>query len=108
MTFKEYQEAAERTARKVPAAERFTNFGMGLAGETGEVIDYLKKVCFHEHPLDTTKLAEELGDVLWYVATLATTAGLDLDQIAEQNIAKLRARYPNGFDVERSRNRLRW
>lgn len=105
MTFDEYQKAAERTARQVPARERFINFGMGLAGEAGEVVDYLKKVCFHGHSFDTNKLAEELGDLMWYIATVATTAGLSLDIVAVQNIEKLRKRYPDGFSEERSRER---
>lgn len=105
ISFTEYQAAAERTANRQTIdtdAQRYANFGMGLSGEAGEVTDMLKKVVFHGHALDTTELEKELGDVLWYTAALANTAGLSLAMIAEKNVAKLRARYPEGFDTERS------
>jgi NTP pyrophosphatase (non-canonical NTP hydrolase) len=106
MEFNEYQMAAERTARsEVEERGRFTNFAFGLTGETGEVIDCLKKHLFHGHPLDREKLKIELGDVMWYVATLATTASLSLEEIAVANIEKLRSRYPEGFSKENSINR---
>jgi NTP pyrophosphatase (non-canonical NTP hydrolase) len=108
MQFNEYQQLAERTANRGPedTAERmFTNFAFGLAGETGEVIDCLKKHLFHGHPLDREKLKIELGDLLWYIATTATTADISLYEIASANIAKLKARYPEGFSEERSIHR---
>lgn len=106
--FDEYQQLAERTARRSDTdtdVQRYANFGMGLAGEAGETCDYLKKVVFHGHELNDDKLCKELGDVLWYVATLATTAGLTLSEIAGANIKKLKQRYPNGFDTQSSVNR---
>ena len=108
MQFNDYQQLAERTARQANDTneKRFTNFAFGLAGETGEVIDCLKKHLFHGHPLDQDKLKIELGDLLWYVATTATTAGIRLEDIAVANIEKLRARYPDGFSEERSINRV--
>lgn len=108
MQFNEYQQLAERTANRGPedtAERRFTNFAFGLAGETGEVIDCLKKHLFHGHPLDREKLKIELGDVMWYVATIATTAEIPLYEIVSANIAKLKARYPDGFTEEKSINR---
>lgn len=50
-------------------------------------------------------MAEEAGDVLWYLAEIADALGITLEDIARRNIAKLRNRYPDGFDPERSRNR---
>lgn len=107
--FDAYQKLAERTAKRTNNdndVQRYANFGMGLAGEAGETCDYLKKVVFHGHELDKDQLCKELGDVLWYVATLATTAGLSLGEIARANVVKLQLRYPNGFDSERSVNRV--
>lgn len=106
--FDQYQHLAERTANcsEIDSEfRRYANFGMGLAGEAGETCDYLKKVVFHNHSLDKDKLLEELGDCLWYIATLATTANLSLSEVAAANIAKLRNRYPNGFEADRSINR---
>ncbi|WCK56740.1 nucleoside triphosphate pyrophosphohydrolase family protein [Aneurinibacillus sp. Ricciae_BoGa-3] len=108
MDFNKYQELAERTANKSEKDSdnfRFANFGMGISGEAGEVTDLLKKVVFHGHNLDREKLAKELGDVLWYLATIATTANLSLEMIAEKNIEKLKQRYPEGFSETRSINR---
>jgi NTP pyrophosphatase (non-canonical NTP hydrolase) len=106
MDITEYQQYAERTANKSDNISwRLANFGMGLAGEAGEVCDYLKKVVFHGHELDRQKLCDELGDVLWYIATLATTAGLSLREVAWENVNKLKNRYPEGFDSQRSINR---
>lgn len=74
-------------------------------GESGEVAELLKKHMFHQHPLDETKLKKEIGDVLWYTAYLAKVFDFDLNEIAELNIAKLKARYPDGFTPELSQNR---
>lgn len=78
---------------------------LGVAGEAGEVADYIKKFVGHGHALDRDKLANELGDVLWYVAVLADEIGYDLGTVAFKNIEKLKARYPSGFSSERSINR---
>ena len=78
---------------------------MGLNGEAGECIDVLKKHDFQGHVLATDKILDELGDVLWYVAEAAIGINVSLEEIAQHNIAKLRARYPAGFSAERSINR---
>ena len=106
MNFKEYQELAERTAGQISEDKRFANFAMGVAGEAGEVCDYLKKVLFHGHEFDKEILTKELGDVMWYIATLANTANIDLEEIAKKNIEKLKKRYPEGFSEEDSINRV--
>lgn len=80
--------------------------GLGLAGESGEVVDLIKKVVSHGHELDREKLTEELGDVLWYVAMLCTLCAIPMSEVGLRNISKLHRRYPNGFDSERSRNRV--
>jgi NTP pyrophosphatase (non-canonical NTP hydrolase) len=79
--------------------------GLGMAGETGEVVDLIKKVVAHGHELDQHKLIEELGDVMWYIAALCTLMGVGLEDVAFANIAKIKRRYPNGFDPNRSINR---
>lgn len=104
-SFNEYQQLAERTAGRKDQRERFGNFGLGISGEAGEVTDIIKKHLFHGHELDKDKLCKELGDTLWYIATIATTAGITLEEVARGNIEKLMNRYPEGFDKERSINR---
>lgn len=106
MTFDEYQKEAIRTANmNLPDEMKLATFALGLGGEAGEVQDMLKKHLGHGHPLDKTKLAKELGDVLWYIAALADANGLHIEGIAAQNILKLRARYPQGFSTQDSLNR---
>ena len=100
--------AASRTARRGPTdtdRDRRLNFALGLAGEAGEVANYLKKTTFHGHVLEKAVLVEELGDVLWYVAMLMANEGITFDEVASANISKLQARYPQGFSVEASLHR---
>jgi NTP pyrophosphatase (non-canonical NTP hydrolase) len=78
---------------------------LGLAGESGEYADLIKKHLFHSHALDREKARKELSDVLWYVAVAAHQLGFTLSSVAQANVDKLRARYPDGFDPLRSQNR---
>ena len=75
---------------------------IGLAGESGEVAEHIKKGIFHQQGLDVKKLKKELGDVLWYVAALCTILGLSMQDVMNCNIDKLKARFPNGYSPERS------
>lgn len=101
MQFGDYQQAAQRTQAQ-SGDERIDTLvsAVGLVGEAGEVAELLKKHHGHGHHLDLVKLSYELGDVLWYLADLASRHDLDLGQIATQNVAKLRERYPLGFTPE--------
>jgi NTP pyrophosphatase (non-canonical NTP hydrolase) len=103
MDFNDYQILAKRTM--VDGQSQIVNYALGLAGETGETVDFIKKWMFHGHYLDHAKLESELGDVLWYVSALATSFGYSLEEIAEMNIEKLKARYPQGFSESDSINR---
>ena len=107
MTINEYQKLALRTEKGSRTDEypRLLNGLMGLCGEAGEALDELKKHLFQDHWLDKTHIAKELGDVAWYLAVSADALGFDLETIFQMNVDKLRARYPEGFDAERSMNR---
>lgn len=106
MTINEYQKLASRTSNKdLTPTERLLNGVLGLGGESGEAEDIVKKFLFQGHELDTEHIAKELGDICWYIAEAATAIGYDLETIMEQNIEKLRKRYPEGFDSERSMHR---
>ena len=78
---------------------------MGLCGESGEAIDLMKKHLYQGHALDREKLIKELGDVAWYLAEAATGLGVDLSDVLQRNLDKLHARYPHGFDTQRSQHR---
>lgn len=77
----------------------------GLSGESGELIDMVKKWIFHEKELDEDHAKKELGDVMWYVAMICESFGWSLDEIMQMNVDKLKKRYPEGFDTERANNR---
>lgn len=106
MDLDEYQRLAHRTSNfngpELGAPRHLTMAALGLTGEAGEAADIVKKVVFHGHTLDREKLAKEVGDVLWYIAEMATALELPLSEIAAGNIAKLRLRYPSGFSSEAS------
>lgn len=78
------------------------NSVMGLCGESGEAIDIVKKWFAHGHELDTEHFKKELGDIAWYLAEAATAIGVNLEDILNANIEKLKKRYPEGFEKERS------
>lgn len=105
MTANNYQQAALRTADADTPGDLLMNGVMGLNGEAGECIDMVKKAVFQGHKLDFEKLAEELGDVAWYLAVTAHSIGYDLETILKMNVKKLKKRYPDGFDADRSINR---
>ena len=106
MDFYSYQEISRRTLHMNDNQNlTVSNLAMGLAGESGEVVDYLKKIYHHGHILNKQKIMDELGDVLWYVSSLAYVHDIDLEEVAEYNIEKLEKRYPSGFSHEKSKNR---
>ena len=103
MTINEYQKLAMTTLNpELDKKDVLINGVMGLCGESGEAIDIVKKWLAQGHELDKEKLAGELGDVAWYLAETATALDLNLEDIFEANIEKLRKRYPQGFDSRRS------
>lgn len=77
--------------------QRLSMLSMGLAGETGELIEPLKKHLYHGKPLDKEALVKEAGDVLWYLHGLLIECDSSLNLALYGNIEKLRARYPKGF-----------
>lgn len=104
MTFDEYQGKALRTKNRgdIGGISDLAVAGLGIAGEAGEVADEVKKVLGHGKAMDTDKLVKEVGDVLWYAASIAEDIGVPLSEIARRNIAKLETRYPNGFTTAAS------
>ena len=106
MELDEYRSLAARTlGRDRTHEQQLSNAALGLAGEAGETAEIIKKHLFHDTPLDRDALIKELGDCLWYIGAFATVLDISLDEIAQRNIDKLRKRYPDGFDAERSKNR---
>ena len=106
MSINEYQKLAMTTLNpKLDKKDVLINGVMGLCGESGEVIDIVKKHLAQGHELDREKIIKELGDVAWYMAEIATVLDVELEDVLVQNIEKLKKRYPEGFSTEKSVNR---
>ena len=103
MDAREYTPLALRTASK---DGQFVNAGLGIAGEAGEVADIVKKVTFHNKPLDRGHAIAELGDLCWYINSMIDVLDTSWSEVFETNIRKLEARYPDGcFNTDRANNR---
>ena len=98
MPLSDYQTDASRTVNPALSAEdRLLDAAAGLAEEAGEVLARVRKHRFQQRALDRDEIVIELGDALWCLAMVATSLGVTLDEVADRNIAKLRARHPDGF-----------
>lgn len=106
MDIKEFQNKSIRTINHDLTTEQLiSNMCMGISGESGEVIDIIKKHLYQGHELDKEHLTEELGDVMFYITNLATLLGIDMQDVLQNNVDKLLKRYPDGFDINKSVNR---
>ena len=95
--------------RQVVHVPKMLTAAIGLASETGELNEIIKKCMFQGKPMDEdTKyhMARELGDIIWYWIQACESINYDPNKIIEMNVEKLKARYPGGeFDVHYSENR---
>lgn len=78
MDIAEYTQEVHRTCDLHDQRELFTLTALGLAGETGEIVEHIKKAHYHGHQLDISALRKEVGDLLWYLTLLCDTAGFTL------------------------------
>ena len=107
MKVNEYQALAMTTLNpELNKRDALINSVMGLCGESGEAIDIVKKWMAQGHELDQDRLIGELGDIAWYLAEAAAALDVPLEEVLQRNIEKLKKRYPDGFDTERSIIRL--
>lgn len=91
MTIEDYQKLAFTTA--LPVSQNINYMALGLAGEAGEVANKVKKIMRDgDSPQLRAAIRKELGDTLWYAASLATVMGMNLNDIAEENLGMLRSR----------------
>ena len=93
---------------KVNAASLMTG-AIGIASEGGEFVEIVKKCIFQGKPMDDETIfhcKRELGDIMWYWITSCRALSLDPNEVIEENVNKLKSRYPGGeFDVHYSENR---
>ena len=89
--------------------ERLTTSGVGLAAESGEFLEIVKKMVFQGKPWNSDNrehLIIELGDAMWYVMQACSALDVSLEDVVARNVEKLKKRYPGGeFDVYKSENR---
>ena len=111
-TSKNFVDLADRLGeldRQGANIERLTTAGVGLAAESGEFLEIVKKMVFQGKPWNEHNrehLIIELGDVMWYVAQACMALDISFDEVIEGNIKKLEKRYPGGsFDIHDSENR---
>lgn len=102
VNIREYQEACKKTAKKCESAElEICNWGLGLAGEAGDVASCIKKVVFHENSSIKDGIRENIGDMMWYTAMICNFYDWSLDEILSENLEKLKKRYASGgFSLE--------
>ena len=100
MTFEEYQIESRKTAVYPDQGSNYIYPVLGLAGETGEVSEKIKKVIRDDGGVITDEkkqdIKKELGDVLWYIAQLCSELGLSMDEVAKGNLEKLFSRKDRG------------
>lgn len=105
MEFRKYQMLAKRTINgDLTDGQAELHALHGMSAEVGEIHALYQKM-YQGHKIEGEHLKKEIGDLLWFIAELCTVCGFDMGKIAEMNIDKLLARYPDGFEAERSINR---
>jgi NTP pyrophosphatase (non-canonical NTP hydrolase) len=84
---------------------RLLHGAMGLDTESGEIMDSMKRHIIYGSDLNVVNIREELGDIMWYVALICDELEITIEQICQDNIDKLRKRYPDKFTKELAENR---
>lgn len=105
MTGNEYQQLARKTCNiNNDKIDMLCHGVFGLSSEAGEVAGILQKA-YQGHEFNEEHIKKELGDCLWMIAEICTALDIDLDGVMQLNIDKLKARYPDGFNAEKSLHR---
>ena len=111
MNLKEYQKLCKTTAKRFRKKEQeIFSWGLGIVGEAGDLAGCIKKTYFHNNN-QKAGIRENLGDTLWYAAMICNFFGWDLEEVLEENLKKLKKRYPKGFrekDAKRKGTRIDW
>lgn len=105
MTLAEYQVLARRTQRTdITKGAKLAHAVCGITSEAGEIAGIFQKA-MQGHAVVRSELSKEIGDVLWMLSELCDVYGFDMGEVAKENIEKLKKRYPEGFDPEKSIHR---
>jgi NTP pyrophosphatase (non-canonical NTP hydrolase) len=108
-SLKEYQELCKKTAKKFDSQEKeILTWGLGIAGEAGDVASCIKKTFAHDND-QKAGIRENIGDVLWYAATICNFFNWDFQEVLKENVNKLKKRFPQGFTTQDAkRDRIDW
>lgn len=112
MDNKTYLELSDRTCKHVDGLAMdaksydLMHATLGIAGESGEIVDAVKKSVIYGKELDVVNMREEIGDIMWYIALACRTLDFDLGEILDENIAKLKMRYPDKYSDVHAIERL--
>lgn len=107
LTFEEYQTIGARLGVQEHESQKeaVMHWAIGMGEEAGEVLGVVKHK-YYGNQYDVADMLAELGDAMWYIASMCTTLGISMADVAEFNLAKLHNRYPTGdFDATRSAQR---
>lgn len=105
MDFTQYQKLAQRTINNnLTNKEKECHALHGMIDEICELHSIYQKA-YQGHDYTSTHVMRELGDLLWFMAEYCTVMGWNFNEVASMNIGKLKERYPEGFDIDRSLHR---
>ena len=112
MDLKEYQELCKKTAKTnfKSSTEEIMTWGLGIAGEAGDVASCIKKTVIHKND-QIQGIRENLGDTMWYLCMICNYYNWDLRDLLQENVDKLEKRYPTGFtykDAQRNNTKIDW
>lgn len=114
MDTNKYLELSDRTCKHIaaegvvilPEMYDLLHATLGISGESGELLDAVKKSFIYNKPLDIVNAKEELGDLLWYIALACRTLNVSFEELMQMNIDKLTKRYPEKYTDEHASARL--
>jgi NTP pyrophosphatase (non-canonical NTP hydrolase) len=111
ITLSEYQELCRVTAKKFETREKeILTWGLGITGEAGDVASCIKKTFAHDND-QRAGIRENIGDTLWYAAMICNFFEWDMQEVLDENIEKLKKRFPQGFTIEyakRDNTKIDW
>lgn len=105
MEIRDYQYKSKRTNKIIGGMSDNLHMSLGLTTESAEIADVFKKHLAYGKEVDWVNIKEELGDLMFYVVNMCNINGWDLRDILDTNVAKLKARFPEGFEEEKALNR---
>ncbi len=97
-----YQSVQNRLGVITMDGAQLLHAAIGLATESGEILDVFKKSIFYGKDIDVTNLKEEIGDIFWYVSRMCEVLDISFEEVMRTNIAKLKARYGEKFSEEKA------